>query len=150
MKRKQREIYTDLPNRSDPNYMKMYREKNKDRLKELNKNWHKKKIEENPNYYKERFDPEAAAKYREQNKEVLSEKQWQKRGIVNFSYEQFLKENEKQEGKCKICGINMNKPQVDHDHKTGAYRGLLCIPCNNGLGIYELYKERFEKYLEMK
>ena len=44
----------------------------------------------------------------------------------------------------------MKLPQVDHDHKTGEYRGLLCVPCNNGLGVYELHKERFEKYLETR
>jgi hypothetical protein len=44
---------------------------------------------------------------------------------------------EDQEGKCKICG---NKPttqrglHVDHCHKSGVVRGLLCHGCNTGLG----------------
>ena len=39
-----------------------------------------------------------------------------------------------QEGKCAICGelpkINHRRFHVDHDHKTGKIRGLLCGPCN--------------------
>lgn len=148
MNKKKRELQSDLPSRSDPNYMRMYKEKNKDRMKELNKNWYKKKIEENPNYYKERYDPEKASEYREKNKEIISEKQWKKAGIINFSYSKYLVEIANQSNRCKICDREMNLPQVDHDHKTGEYRGLLCVPCNNGLGIYELNKEKYEKYLE--
>jgi len=44
----------------------------------------------------------------------------------------------KQNNKCAIClesdveSINM---AVDHDHVTGAIRGLLCRPCNIGIGL---------------
>ena len=147
MERKKREIYNDLPPRSDPNYMKMYNEKNKNRIKELVRNWHNEKVKENPNYYKEIYDPIKSAEYRKNNIAILSEKQWIKRGIINISYVKYLKELKKQNGKCKICDNVLTKPQVDHDHKTGKYRALLCIPCNSGLGIYEINKEKFEMYL---
>lgn len=42
-----------------------------------------------------------------------------------------------QGGRCKICkGTPRGKPflLVDHDHDTGAIRGLLCQPCNVGIG----------------
>jgi hypothetical protein len=147
MVRKKREIYGDLPPRSDPNYMKMWKEKNKQRTKEVTKKWYEDQVKNNPNFWKERYDPSAALEYRKNNKEVLSEKQWKKRGIENMSYSLFQKDLIEQKNKCKICDKEMPKPQVDHDHKTGKYRGLLCVPCNNGLGVYELHKEKFEKYL---
>lgn len=42
-------------------------------------------------------------------------------------------------GFCFICGITQDKLKrglcVDHDHKTGKIRGLLCSPCNFILGF---------------
>jgi hypothetical protein len=51
-------------------------------------------------------------------------------GITMVQYEQAL---EWQGGRCAIC---LNRPRsrklaVDHDHKTGAVRGLLCSRCNH-------------------
>ena len=34
---------------------------------------------------------------------------------------------------CECCG-STNRLAVDHDHKTGAIRGLLCLNCNTALG----------------
>lgn len=55
---------------------------------------------------------------------------------------------EQQGGQCAICGtdnpgINPRTKRrmvafcVDHDHKTGAIRGLLCLGCNLALGHVE-------------
>ena len=45
-----------------------------------------------------------------------------------------------QYGGCAICG--RPEPEggslhVDHDHETGAVRGLLCFPCNQAIGAFE-------------
>lgn len=147
MSRKKRELHDDLPPRSDPNYMRLYREKNKDRMNALTKQWYKKNIEQNPDFYKERYDPEKSAEYRNRNQKRYREHNWKRHGIVDFTHEQYLTELEKQNNMCMICESEMTMPQVDHDHKTGKFRGLLCKPCNFGLGTYEKYESRFHEYL---
>src|ERR1700757_2464970 len=44
---------------------------------------------------------------------------------------------ELQGGRCALCRIATGRTRrlsVDHDHKTGDVRGLLCRPCNTLLG----------------
>lgn len=49
--------------------------------------------------------------------------------------EDFLILLEAQDGVCAICQANPAK-HTDHNHLTGQIRGLLCVACNNGLGLF--------------
>ena len=40
-----------------------------------------------------------------------------------------------QDNKCGICDNEMVQPYIDHDHKTGLVRMLLCQHCNTALGM---------------
>lgn len=50
--------------------------------------------------------------------------------------EQWKKQWNKQKGKCALC-LRKMKLTVDHDHKSGNFRGLLCYGCNGILGKLE-------------
>lgn len=147
MSRIKKRKYPDLPERSHPDYDRLYKEKNKEILAKKARQRYLAKVAANPNLHKEKYDPVASAEYRKANKQILAERQWSKRGIIDFTYEKYRIELQKQDNKCKICKRELTNPQVDHCHQTGQYRGILCIPCNNGLGIYELNRNNYEKYL---
>ena len=90
---------------------KAYREKNKDKQQEKNKE----------RYWKN--------KHHEQERHLI-----RKYGITIEDYEKMLMA---QHGKCKICGAkepDNKRLDVDHDHKTGFVRGLLCTSCNRMIG----------------
>lgn len=71
-----------------------------------------------------------------------------KYGLTETSYEKIF---DSQQGKCAICGLKSEKVlRVDHNHKTGRIRSLLCDRCNIKLGYYEVYKDfhtQAEEYL---
>ena len=57
-------------------------------------------------------------------------------GLTLKDYNKLLK---KQKGACAICGKKKAHKKgkflhVDHNHKTGKVRGLLCAVCNTALG----------------
>lgn len=67
-----------------------------------------------------------------------------------------------QDGTCAMCGSLFsveNMYHIDHDHECcpskcrsrgDCIRGLLCGPCNKGLGFYEKYQQLAKPYLERK
>lgn len=39
---------------------------------------------------------------------------------------------------CPLCNMEVGQSShVDHDHKTGKVRGILCSTCNTGLGMFK-------------
>jgi hypothetical protein len=87
--------------------------------------------EANKERYLERqrqYRESGARKYREEHLR-------QAFGLSEADYRNML---ERQGGGCAICGDPPNvriSLHVDHDHGTGEIRGLLCVRCNNGIGL---------------
>lgn len=55
---------------------------------------------------------------------------WKHRGLNPDEVEQLLAKHVS----CEICG-RQNKLVIDHNHKTGKLRGVLCPKCNTGIGL---------------
>lgn len=67
----------------------------------------------------------------------------------NISVEEYDRILSAQGGGCAIC---KKKPKtmrlaVDHDHKTGLIRGLLCSFCNQGIAIFRDNIESFKNII---
>lgn len=63
------------------------------------------------------------------------------RTLYGFSLQGYRDLLAAQGGKCAACGATEpggrgRRFHVDHDHATGVIRGLLCHPCNVGLGHF--------------
>lgn len=101
--------------------------------------------------------------YRMQNREKILEREKLNRKLsldkvknnkLMSRYKISLKEYNdmllKQENKCKICN-KIKELVVDHCHKTGKVRGLLCFKCNQGLGFLKddaVLMDRAIKYIK--
>lgn len=72
----------------------------------------------------------------EQIRENSRKANLKKYGLTIDDFDRMLQE---QNGKCAVCfGLpsgRHNQFHVDHDHKTGKVRGLLCHFCNAALGM---------------
>lgn len=70
----------------------------------------------------------------------------------NLSVEEAERErqklSDKQGGKCGVCGKDekefKNRLAVDHNHKTGQVRGLLCYRCNKFIVGRHTYESAYK------
>jgi|SRR5579864_5744490 len=82
--------------------------------------------------------------YRQQNKEKLKLKSFhysfKKYGLTLEEYNQMYN---KQSGKCAICQVWYPRLDIDHDHKEGRVRALLCMTCNRFVvNVLENYTDK--------
>ncbi len=96
--------------------------------------------------YKRRRTDEYLAKERERNKVRWADPEWRKahRGrYVKRKYGITMEELEaiveSQNHQCCICKVPVDciVSNVDHCHKTGKVRGVLCLKCNSGIGLLQ-------------
>lgn len=78
-------------------------------------------------------------------------KYWLKKAY-GMTPEQYIELFDKAHGRCQICGIHQAELDyhlvVDHCHKTGAIRGVLCKRCNSAIGLLDDDLARFDKCKE--
>lgn len=87
---------------------------------------------------------------REYNKAAVQSGQnrvWRLKTLFNLTVEDYDRMVAAQENHCAICpaiheDVKGKRLAVDHDHKTGKIRGLLCRACNNALGLLNDDTER--------
>ena len=67
-------------------------------------------------------------------------KAYQRKLKYNLTQEEYDLKLKEQNNSCAICGMHKDDyPKnfaIDHCHKTGKVRGLLCNHCNSGIGFF--------------
>jgi len=122
-------------------------EKNKEHYSKKNQEWHKKNPEASKKI-KQTYIEKHREELRARSKAYYSKpaiKQAAKYAHVRRTYdltpEQFNNLLAEQANLCKICGQPDTSKRgvlhVDHCHKTGRVRGLLCFKCNIALGKFK-------------
>jgi Recombination endonuclease VII len=69
----------------------------------------------------------------------------------NGAHEHAETELKAQNNRCAICSALFSDkliPNLDHDHETGKWRGMLCIMCNTGLGYFGDDTNKLRKAIE--
>jgi hypothetical protein len=117
-----------------------WRNNNKERVKEIRHRYN----ERNRDRIRARqAEQRSTDSYREQRREwyaanrqrILSQKASARYGIPASDIARMYQE---QGGLCAGCrGEFRRTPQIDHDHRTGAVRGLLCFRCNAAIGCVD-------------
>lgn len=111
---------------------KAYREKNREKLRA---------------YFKAR-QPVRSVRRRAWNaanrdKQKAANERMHLKRAYGMTPEEYRRMSDEQGGRCAACGDvpsgagHCGRLHVDHDHETGAIRGLLCVTCNQGLGQFK-------------
>jgi hypothetical protein len=126
-----------------------YREANRERLKakkDANRVLIRRQGQE---YYWRNRDRIAARRstQRQERNQYFRVRAWRLRyGLGAADVDTMLAE---QDGRCAICAAVLDEtPHIDHCHKTGRVRGLLCRNCNVGLGNFADDPERLRRAAE--
>lgn len=128
-------------------YAKEWRAKNKDKIAA----WR----EKNRDKIRAK-DRECYAKHKDAR--VQKARDWRLRALYGIDEAEYQRMVVAQDGRCALCdsddpGGSARRFAVDHDHKDGHVRGLLCFRCNTELGIYEKWcepnkQEQLRMYLD--
>jgi hypothetical protein len=115
--------------------VRRYRAANADRIREYEKNYRARNISK---------IRETKKKWNLLNRDTVLGRWLNRRYGISLEEYQVLLRN--QGGVCAICGTSKcstgQRLAVDHDHNTGAVRGVLCKNCNVGLGSFKDDPER--------
>jgi hypothetical protein len=119
-------------------YMRVYFAKHREERRAYNKAWRDAHAGE-LKAYRKKYNDAHRAEFEVYRRTHREERKIQARirryGLSQVEFDSLLK---KQGGRCAICKTedwNGKGPHIDHDHKTGKVRGVLCSNCNAAVGM---------------
>jgi len=129
-----------MNNKQEQEYLKL-KEQNEKHKQRCKNNYYKNHEENLQKHAKARQDEEyklMMKKYRESEAGIKSARIscWKQMGVISDDYD-VLYTKYKETTQCEECNVELvegnkgkNKKTLDHDHKTGAFRNIVCCSCN--------------------
>ena len=116
---------------------------------EVRRQYHKQYYEKNKRKWPERYN----VKTPEQRRIAIEKgRGYQLKRNYGISVEEYSRMLVAQGGVCAICRTAKKTGRgglhVDHCHKTGRVRKLLCVRCNMALGVFEKHADKLAQYLK--
>lgn len=108
------------------------------------KRWRKK----NPGYSAKWFARHPGYKEARLKRDPLMNRRGHLRYAYGMTLDDFDRLLARQRKKCAICRRTSFKPVVDHNHKTGKVRGILCPRCNCAIGFLSESPPIFKRALK--
>lgn len=121
------------------------------------KNREKRRAAGRANYWKNRDRYLASNRaYKSANPECIEKQKLSRVRYFGINRDEYLRMSEAQGHLCAICRLpervkikgKLITLAIDHCHKTGAIRGLLCAACNRALGGFGANKETLARAIE--
>lgn len=132
--------------KANPDKVEAYRIKELPKARARGRKWYYKHHEENKiklNEYHKQWTKQNPEKRKKIKRKYDLKKSY---GMTQEQYDNMLV---KQQGLCAICNKQQKaisrRLDIDHCHKTGKIRGLLCSKCNTALGLLNEDVEVFNK-----
>jgi len=130
--------------------IKEYQQKNKEKIREKRIIWeekNKEKITEDWKIYYEKNKEQLSSKHKEyriKNHKNKTISQWTNRGVISddfeLLYEKYISITNCEECDCEFGEFHCqlaNWKCLDHCHKTGEFRNILCNRCNLNRGFFD-------------
>lgn len=127
-KKKREWAKTEAQRKKRTEYMRIWREKNRERHNQLARESHSRNSSNPEN--------------------VLYRKNYHYKTKYGISYKEFEEMILKQDNKCFLCNEILKKPHLDHSHETKKVRKILCVGCNTMLGrVEKIGTDKLKKYI---
>lgn len=126
-------------------YIAAYNAANREKIRDQMRQWQREHADQVRTYrqrhHAKRLANDLAGVREEQRRAWLAH-------CYGITLEEHLSMIEAQDNRCAICdavGDESAPLHVDHDHETAKVRGLLCGPCNRGIGLFKDDPEVLER-----
>ena len=136
-------------------YKKEWYQKNKEKIKEKHKEYrdnNKDKIKEQAKQHKQKNKDKIKEYNQTPNRKKSNRiRNWKCKGLISDDYDKIYS-HYLNSTHCELCNFEYNPTNwrcMDHNHKTGLFRNVVCNSCNLSSNLKEMYKNNTSGHINI-